>query len=73
MSHTLEMTDEQYDAYLKMLEILRHTMPDQTGGYFICGEGGDKDEWGLPEVIVVCPAMGMSESVVYRKVENNSK
>lgn len=37
--------------------------------YFICGEGGSKDENNLPERIHICPAYGCDWFQVYEKTE----
>lgn len=52
---------------LKSLNILSHIFPDKSGRYFICGEGGKKDESGLPEYVSICPAYGVSWSEIYEK------
>jgi hypothetical protein len=50
--------------------VLRRLLPDQFGGgiYFICGEGGDKDQNGLPDRIHVCPAYGADWSMIYERM-----
>ena len=62
-----EITDEEYELFEKLKKIWFHTQPDKTGLYFICGEGGEHDEVGLPEIILVCPQMGTNITSVYRK------
>lgn len=58
---------EELERYRKMFQ---HVIADKTGLYFICGEGGDKDEYGLPEFIHICPALGadLSLTSTYKKV-----
>lgn len=34
---------------------------------FICGEGGNSDEHGLPEFILVCPQSGVNIIAVYKR------
>lgn len=51
----------------KLKNIIIHLLPDRTGVYFICGEGGTKDEMGLPEAIFVCPSYGLEGMAIYTK------
>ena len=37
--------------------------------YFVCGEGGDRNENGLPESIFICPALGSDITVKYTRVD----
>jgi hypothetical protein len=62
-----EITDEEYDLFKKLTKIWFHTQPDKTGSFFICGEGGEHDENGLPDTILVCPQMGANITAIYEK------
>jgi len=62
-----EITDEEYELFQKLAKIWYHTEPDKTGSFFICGEAGDSDEHGLPEMILVCPQMGANITAVYKR------
>ena len=62
-----EITDEEYDLFKKLTKIWFHTQPDKTGSFFICGEAGDHDENGLPDIILVCPQMGANITAVYKR------
>jgi hypothetical protein len=64
-----EITDTEYELFQQLKTIWQHTVPEQSGQYFICGSGGDKDERGLPETILICPAMGLDEFKMYKRVE----
>ena len=72
--------NECYDKLtrkLKLLEktetILRHAKADKLQGvYFICGEGGEKDQMGLPDYIFVCPAFGLDGMASYKKHQDYS-
>jgi hypothetical protein len=55
---------EKIERYEK---ILKHLLAERTGYYFICGEGGEKDENGLPEVISICPTYGADWVVTYER------
>lgn len=60
-----EITDEEYELFMKLLHIWKHTSPEKTGAFFICGEAGERDEMGLPEHILVCPAYGSDGMAMY--------
>ena len=62
-----EITDEEYELFRKLTKVWFHTQPDKTGSFFICGEGGEHDENGLPEIILVCPQMGADITTVYKR------
>lgn len=50
--------------------IFRHNLtPDKGFNYFICGEGGTKDDNGLPERLMVCPAYGCDWFQVYERTD----
>jgi hypothetical protein len=63
---------DQLERKLALLEktetILRHSSAEKLQGvYFICGEGGEKDDMGLPDFISVCPAYGLDGMAMYKK------
>lgn len=60
-----EITDKEYELFQKLKKIWFHSVPDKSGSYFICGEGGDHDKMGLPEMIMVCPAYGLDGMAMY--------
>lgn len=62
-----EITDEEYELFQKLTKIWYHTQPDKTGSFFICGEAGDSDEYGLPDFILVCPQLGENTTAVYKR------
>jgi hypothetical protein len=54
--------------YIKKLErIIQHAGAERTGLYFICGEGGTKDSFNLPDRIYVCPSYGLEGFASYKK------
>ena len=63
----VEITEKEYELFTKLKKIWVHSVPEQSGLYFICGEGGEKDEMKLPEMIMVCPAHGADGFAVYKK------
>lgn len=66
---------EAYEGELKKLrqayEVIRHLdLAEKLGDiYFICGEGGQKDQNGLPDKIYICPAYGVDWFTVYEKTD----
>lgn len=61
--------DKERSQFETLKKIFFHSMPDKyPDTYFICGEGGGKDEDTLPEYIFVCPAYGAAWSMPYKKV-----
>jgi len=62
-----EITNEEYELFQKLVKIWFHTQPEKSGSFFICGEGGEHDEHGLPDIILVCPHMGDNTTAIYRK------
>jgi len=65
----LEAEVERLKKYEK---IVRHQWAERLAErglsvYFICGEGGEKDEMGLPELISVCPSFGLDGFAYYKK------
>jgi hypothetical protein len=66
---------EAYEGELKRLRkiesIVRHeVLVEKLGNiYFICGEGGEKDDNGLPKQIHVCPAYGCDWFMRYERTD----
>lgn len=46
---------------------MQTSVPEKSGALFICGVGGQKDQFGLPEYIDVCPMYGLQGISVYKK------
>lgn len=51
----------------KLRKILSHILADRTGAYFICGQGGEIDRNGMPDLIHVCPAFGLDWAEIYER------
>ena len=78
--------NEEYDAMVRIIKrahegdleaenvylhkILKHALADRTGAFFICGQGGDKDSHGLPQMIMVCPSYGADGFALYTKTKD---
>ncbi len=66
---------EAYEGELKKLrklyEMVKHMdLAEKLGGiYFICGEGGEKDQNNLPKQIHICPAYGVDWFQVYERTD----
>ena len=56
----------------RLKNIIHSLFPEKSGRYFICGEGGNKDDLGLPERIMICPAYGSDYMTVYTKRDSSS-
>ncbi len=67
---------EYLEKKLKLLEKtdmwFKTNYPEHTGYYFICGEGGTKDDNGLPERLHVCPAYGADWMMLYTRTDKTS-
>lgn len=63
----VEITEKEYELFQKLKKVWIHSVPEKSGVYFICGEGGEKDPMGLPEFISVCPAFGLDGFAHYKK------
>ena len=66
---------EAYEGELEKLRrahtMVRHLSAEKLEGvFFICGEAGAKDDMGLPEKIMICPAYGLDGFAVYTKTSN---
>lgn len=64
----LRQQKQELERYRKIF--LHAYAADKRGDiYFICGEGGQKDQNGLPDKIYICPAMGVDWFQVYEKTD----
>lgn len=69
MREPSEMTRAEIEAELtRWRTIVATAFPDKTGALFICGRGPVGDD-GLPDAVQICPAYGVSWSVVYRRAD----
>lgn len=65
-----EHAQKYKDGYDAAMRIVKSTYPDKfPDAYFISGEGGKKDENGLPEQIHVCPAYGVDWFQIYERTD----
>lgn len=68
LNHIDKLQEE--NAFMK--KVLKHVFPEKSEAYYLCGEQGDKDEFGLPEYVIICPAFGKQELMRYQRVEYES-
>ncbi len=66
----LSRIDSLEEENKKLKNIIRSAFPEKSGEFFICGKGGNRDEMGLPERIIICPTYGSDNMAVYKKVED---
>ena len=63
-----EQAQTHKDRYDAAMRIVKSTYADKfPDTYFICGEGGEKDENNLPERIFVSPAYGVDWFQIYER------
>jgi hypothetical protein len=67
---------EELTAKVKLFEkiemYLKTSYPEKSGSYFICGEGGVKDDNDLPERLYICPAYGADWMMMYTRTDKTS-
>jgi len=68
----IEITEQEHELFQKLKKIWIHSSPEKSGAYFICGEGGGKDDMGLPDRIFVCPSYGLDGMAMYKKEKDYS-
>jgi hypothetical protein len=69
---SVTITEKEFELFEKLKKIWYHSAAEKTGAFFICGEGGTKDEMGLPESIFVCPSFGLDGMAMYTKSKDYS-
>lgn len=69
MNHEVEAYPGELKKLRQAYEVIRHLdLAEKLGNiYFICGEGGSKDDNNLPDKIFVCPAYGVDWFQVYER------
>lgn len=56
----------------KQAMVLQHAFPERSGVYFICGQGGEVDDNGLPDTVSICPVFGADWSAIYKRISEGS-
>jgi len=70
--NNIVISEEEHKQFEALKKIWIHLQAEKTGAFFICGEGGEKDEMGLPEAIFVCPTYGLDGMAMYKKEKDYS-
>ncbi len=74
----MKLEQEAYEGELtklrKLYEMVKHIdIAEKMGNiYFICGEGGEKDNNNLPQRIHICPAYGVDWFQVYERTNKSN-
>ena len=70
----IEITEKEYKLFQTLKKVYMHSelAEKYPGLYFICGEGGEKDNMGLPEMIFICPSYGADGFALYKKHKDYS-
>lgn len=73
MNLELEAYEGELAELRKIKSLIKHTVLSEKMGdiYFICGEGGVKDQNNLPETIHICPAYGVDWFQVYQRTDKS--
>jgi len=73
MNLELEAYEGELRELRKIKAIIKHTVLAEKLGdiYFICGEGGSKNDNGLPQQILICPAYGVDWFQVYERTDKS--
>jgi hypothetical protein len=73
MNLEVEAHEGELKALRKFYTTFRHIdLAEKLGNiYFICGEGGEKDNNNLPDRIYICPAYGVDWFQVYEKTPSS--
>lgn len=72
MSAKIKKLEAELDTYKRGYEaamrIVRSVFPEKfPDNYFICGELGQKDDNGMPDKLMVCPAYGVDFFYIYER------
>lgn len=71
MNLELEAYEGELAKLRKISSLVKHTVLVEKMGdiYFICGEAGTKDDNGLPEKVLICPAYGVDWFQIYERTD----
>jgi hypothetical protein len=74
MDDNLQEKSIQAAKILRRVAVTMQTQtPEKTGALFLCGLGGERDSYGLPEYIEICPTYGMQGVAMYKKFREYSE
>lgn len=71
MNLELEAYEGELAKLRKIESIVKHELIAEHFGniFFICGEGGEKDDNGLPKQLHICPAYGVDWFQIYERTD----
>jgi hypothetical protein len=72
LENKVKLLEQANKVYEKLHKKLMHEYPEKSGSYFICGEAGEKDDWGIPSHLMICPQYGADGFYVYKKEKDYS-
>ena len=72
LEEKIEKLEKANKLYDKLHAKLMHEYPEKSGSYFICGSAGEKDDFGLPSHLLICPEYGADGFYVYKKEKDYS-
>jgi hypothetical protein len=72
LENKVKLLEQANKVYEKLHNKLMHEYPEKSGSYFICGEAGEKDDWGIPSHLMICPQYGADGFYVYKKEKDYS-
>ena len=67
LESTIDNLTKANKVYEKLHKKLIHENPEKSGQFFICGVAGDKDDFGVPSHIYICPHYGLDGFYVFKK------
>lgn len=50
-------------------KVITHMNAEKNGAYFITGEGGEKNEVGMPKYVYICPTFGLDWFYAYERTD----
>ena len=72
LENKIELLEKANKVYEKLHNKLVHEYPEKSGSYFICGSAGEKDNFGVPSHLLICPEYGADGFYVYKREKEYS-
>ena len=72
LEEKVEKLERANAFYNKLHSKLMHEYPEKSGTFFICGTLGNKDDYGVPEKLLICPQYGADGFYVFTKEKEYS-
>jgi hypothetical protein len=70
VAEAAEFIERQHRAlqvYERIRNSIKHSNPERTGAYFVCGGSAVDPDLGVPDRVEICPAMGSDVVYVYER------